>query len=59
MRKVKKKLTMVSVNYRGRPKVVFVYAPVDEQGHTYISMALLDKLAGELGAQHGETFSHG
>lgn len=56
---MKYKLTMVSVTYRGIPKVIFVKLPLDANGKTIASSELINSLASNLGACQGETYSYG
>lgn len=46
---MKKKLTMVSVWYKGQRKTIFAHLPVNEQGKTYMTDEVYDKF----GIPHG------
>lgn len=54
-----RKLTMVSVTYRGRRMSLFMHLPVDSKGHTYIDRGAMHDIAAKLGCGMGETYSYG
>lgn len=56
---MKTKLTMISVTFRGRRTVMFVQAPVDDKGKTWVSYDLMHDTAAALGARTGDTFTSG
>lgn len=54
-----KKLTTVTISFRGVKLQKFVMAEVGNGGRAYVSAKFIDNCAKELGARRGDTFTIG